>query len=433
MGYKPVHVAVTVAVCAWLFGTRSEWLMGDNVRGKNKEARSVVAAPPIIPVQPKAYPSADETLFIAGSYLNDSIVTSALAYVNSVVDPTVLAYKTSKYISFSTVTYNDNPTTTCYWPYASPHCTRTTAGKWGNPDIVYCPSSYQWGLTYDDAPSVNLVGSTHVNDTYSIMDQLTKMNLKATFFVTGSQATYYPTALVAVANAGHHVAHHSWTHHPFTSLTNVQIVAELMYTQAIVYKLTGLSMRFFRPPYGDIDDRVRAIVNALGFRIVLWDPTYDSFDSDVTANAAGYQTVITRMTSWFNTPTPFIALQHTINTFSSGTAVAALKKIQAMGGIQNQLMTVPQCLGDTQWYKNTQVTTIYNSCTIPGGCDGKPPVSPTVPASAKASAAASGKASGKASAAASAKVSAAAASPSSTSTGGCGAGVGSCSAANAPW
>ncbi|TPX38106.1 hypothetical protein SmJEL517_g00104 [Synchytrium microbalum] len=334
--------------------------------GRSVIERRQLSAPPAIPLQPTAYPSADETLFISGTYLNDPIVTSALAYVNSVVPASLLNLAPSTYIQYSDVTYHADPTTSCYWP--NNLCTRTTDGPWGAADIIYCPQNYQWGLTYDDAPSDNIVKTVHTNDTVAIMDQLDAMNIKATFFVTGSQSTYYPASLVAIANRNHHVAHHTWSHHPLTSLTNAQIVAEMMYTAAIIHKNTGLSVRYFRPPYGDMDDRVRAIVNALGFRIVIWDGKYDATDADVTANAANYGVVENIISSWFNTAPGFISLQHTISTFTSGTSIAALKKIQSLGGIKNQMMPVPQCLGDTQWYKNAQVTTVWNSCTIPGGC-----------------------------------------------------------------
>ncbi|TPX38107.1 hypothetical protein SmJEL517_g00105 [Synchytrium microbalum] len=330
--------------------------------------RQTVAAPPIIPAQPAAYPSSDESLFITGSYLNDPIVTSALAYINSVVPASLLNIAPSKYIQDSSVTYSANAATNCYWP--SGLCTRTAAGAWGAADIVYCPQSYQWGLTYDDAPSENIVNGVHVNDTVSLMNQLDSMNIKATFFVTGSESSDSPASLSAIATRNHHVAHHSWSHHPFTSLTNTQVVAEMMYTAAIIYKNTGLSVRYFRPPYGDIDDRIRGIVNALGYRIVMWDGKYDSTDADVSANAANFAKVEGIISGWFNTIPGFISLQHTIDTFTSGTSIAALKKIQSLGGIKNQMMPVPQCLGDTQWYKNAQVTTVWNSCTIPGGCGG---------------------------------------------------------------
>ncbi|TPX38111.1 hypothetical protein SmJEL517_g00101 [Synchytrium microbalum] len=333
-----------------------------------------VSPPPIIPQQPIAYPSPDETLFITDDFLTDAIVTSSMAYVESVVPAALLNVTPSTYILYSNVTYVADPVANCYW--AGTLCTRNTSGGWGLPDVVYCPQNYQWGLTYDDAPSENIVNGVHSNDTIALMDQLDAMNIKTTFFVTGSQSSYYPASLIAIANRSHHVAHHTWTHHPLTSLTNEQVVAEMMYTAAIIYNVTGISVRYFRPPYGDIDDRVRAIVNALGFRVIMWDTKYDATDADVVASDASFTIVENILESWFNTVPGFIALQHTISTFTSATSIASLVKIQSLGGIKNQLMAVPQCLGDTQWYKNANVTTLYNTCTIPGGCTGvtAPPV-----------------------------------------------------------
>ncbi|TPX38108.1 hypothetical protein SmJEL517_g00102 [Synchytrium microbalum] len=371
-----ITYAIAILIGAILIST-STLLMNLEV-GKERFGQAVltrrdVSPPPIIPQQPAAYPSPNENFMISDAYLNDEIVTSSLSYVQSVVSAALLNVAPSTYVRLSRVTYRADPVANCYW--AANLCTRTTSGNWGLPDIVYCPQNYQWGLTYDDAPSENFVNGVHYNDTVALMDELDVLNLKATFFITGSQSSYYPVSLIAIANRGHHVAHHSWSHHPFTSLTNEQIVAEMMYTAAIIYNSTGLSPRYFRPPYGDIDDRVRAIINALGFRIVMWDSKYDATDADVTANAANFGLVENIITSWFNTVPGFIALQHTISTFTSGTSIASLKTIQAMGGITNQMMPVPQCLGDPQWYKNARVTTIYNSCTIPTGCSagGMPP------------------------------------------------------------
>jgi hypothetical protein len=259
-GLFRVLSAGTVLAGAVLLANNGVW--NSNVRYPRATLpKRAVSAPPAIPQMPSAFPDADETLFITGTYLNDPIVLNALAYVNSVVSSSLLNLSTSTYIQYSDVTYHADPIANCYWP--NNLCLRNTTGQWGNPDIVYCPNNYTWGLTYDDAPSENFVNGVHQNDTIALMNQLDSMNIKATFFVTGSQSVYYPVSLKAIATRSHHVGHHSWSHHPFTTLTNAQIVAEMMYTAAIIYNNTGLNPRYFRPPYGDIDDRVRAIVNGM--------------------------------------------------------------------------------------------------------------------------------------------------------------------------
>lgn len=61
----------------------------------------------------------------------------------------------------------------------------------------------------------------------------------------------------------------------------------------------GVTPTCWRPPYGDVDDRIRAIAKGLGLRAVLWQ--YDSNDWQVGASTTvtpatvdgNYQALIT--------------------------------------------------------------------------------------------------------------------------------------------
>ena len=66
-------------------------------------------------------------------------------------------------------------------------------------------------------------------------------------------------------DAGHEIAMHTWSHNYMTTLTNEQLIAELKWTEQAVKEVTGVSPRFIRPPFGNIDNRVRDICKALGF------------------------------------------------------------------------------------------------------------------------------------------------------------------------
>jgi peptidoglycan/xylan/chitin deacetylase (PgdA/CDA1 family) len=106
--------------------------------------------------------------------------------------------------------------------------------------------------------------------TPQLLDTLKANNVKATFFVMGSNVVLNPAFLKREQDEGHHIASHTWSHHPLTTLTNEQIVAELKWTEKAVMDVTGLQMKYVRPPYGDIDNRVRAVVKKLGYIIVDW-------------------------------------------------------------------------------------------------------------------------------------------------------------------
>jgi chitin deacetylase len=66
---------------------------------------------------------------------------------------------------------------------------------------------------------------------------------------------------------------HTYTHPYMTSLTNEAIVAQLGYTMMAISDLTGGRVpRFWRPPYGDSDMRVRAIaLEVFGLTTIIWN------------------------------------------------------------------------------------------------------------------------------------------------------------------
>jgi chitin deacetylase len=85
-----------------------------------------------------------------------------------------------------------------------------------------------------------------------------------------------PSAFQAAFMAGHDIGVHTWTHPYMTTLSNLDVVAQvsdsdtviskshptlkLGWTAELIRNSTGGRLpRFWRPPYGDSDNRVRAI------------------------------------------------------------------------------------------------------------------------------------------------------------------------------
>lgn len=56
-----------------------------------------------------------------------------------------------------------------------------------------------------------------------------------------------------------------------TTQSNDQIVAEMEWTIQAIEIVTGARPKFARPPYGDIDDRVRGVIKSMGMEPLLWD------------------------------------------------------------------------------------------------------------------------------------------------------------------
>ncbi|KAG5353445.1 Chitin deacetylase [Termitomyces sp. T112] len=170
----------------------------------------------------------------------------------------------------------------CWWTCGG--CTRQT-------DVTECPTAMTWGLTYDDGPAFY---------TPNLLSYLDQTNLKSTFFVVGSRVISFPSILQNEYMSGHQIAVHTWSHPPLTTLTNEQIIAELGWSKKVIKDVLGVTPNMMRPPYGDIDDRVRAICAAMGLTPVMWtriSPTA-TFDTDDFNIHGGLSTVQQVLQNW---------------------------------------------------------------------------------------------------------------------------------------
>ncbi len=77
-------------------------------------------------------------------------------------------------------------------------------------DITGCNSASHWALTYDDGPSVEF--------TPGVLAELAQRDIKATFFVTGSNVVKNPQILIDTYKAGHTIGIHTWSHDYLSSL-----------------------------------------------------------------------------------------------------------------------------------------------------------------------------------------------------------------------
>ena len=95
----------------------------------------------------------------------------------------------------------------------------------------------------------------------------------ATIFLGGSWAREEAAQVKALASHPQfELANHTYTHPHLPALKDdARIRAELVRTQAEVKALTGQTPRFFRPPYGEYDQRVVRIAAELGLTTIEYD------------------------------------------------------------------------------------------------------------------------------------------------------------------
>jgi peptidoglycan/xylan/chitin deacetylase (PgdA/CDA1 family) len=195
--------------------------------------------------------------------------------------------------------------------------------------VMDCLQPNDWAITFDDGPSVN---------TPRLLQDLRRRNIKATFFVVGVMVRDNPDILRQIVSDGHQIAIHTWSHPNLDTLTNQQIITEIMYTYQIIRDVTGLSCRIVRAPFGQAGRRVHALLNAMGFEIVHWN--LDTKD----AQSMG-QAVRPNVDRWISSrASNVITLQHDLHPESVQAAPYLLDQVQQAN---YRTVTVGQCTGLT--------------------------------------------------------------------------------------
>ncbi|KAF9351298.1 hypothetical protein BGX26_010659 [Mortierella sp. AD094] len=273
---------------------------------------------PKFPAQPgvtKTWPPKDPSKLPSGALSTASFSLSGYPPMNEVVtnaasDPNIIPIIKSinwDKVPKAPVTTDSTPT-----PAGDPYCWWTRGGctkpkiHYIPPDISICPTAGTWGLTYDDGP-MYYWPVTKENSKWAepnLYNYLLKHNnQKANLFYIGSKIMGAPAAAQRGLNDGHTICVHTWSHPVMTSLTNAEIVAEFYYSLRMMKEVLGITPKCWRPPYGDVDDRVRAIAWQMGMRTVTWDlDTNDwQINGDQVApgpNAISYNTANKTVNGW---------------------------------------------------------------------------------------------------------------------------------------
>ncbi|PKI82904.1 hypothetical protein MVES1_003766 [Malassezia vespertilionis] len=176
--------------------------------------------------------------------------------------------------------YNAQEDPDCWW---SASTCKTPKHK--NPgmmeDLYTCPEPDTWGLTFDDGPNCS-----H----NAFYDFLAENKLRATLFYIGTNVLNHPYQAQRGIADGHDICVHTWSHRYMTTFESDQVFAELYYTARLIKQVMGVTPTCWRPPYGDVDDRVRAIAAGLGLRTILWEE--DTNDWQIQPSGAKPTSVI---------------------------------------------------------------------------------------------------------------------------------------------
>lgn len=117
-------------------------------------------------------------------------------------------------------------------------------------------------LTFDDGP--------HPRYTPEILDILAEYNVKATFFVVGSNAEYYPHLIARERREGHELGNHTYHHYHTAKTSNEALKRDMAACGNVLFSQTGQKPTLFRPPEGVFNDEMKAFCTENGYTIVMW-------------------------------------------------------------------------------------------------------------------------------------------------------------------
>jgi peptidoglycan/xylan/chitin deacetylase (PgdA/CDA1 family) len=134
-------------------------------------------------------------------------------------------------------------------------------------------------LTYDDGPN-----PPH---TQALLEMLAQHGVTATFFLKGRNVEAFPESVQAVAQAGHEIGNHSYSHRPMLSLSQSAMREELVRTSDLIENLLGQRPVLFRPPYGLQGPGLKMALDELGMPSILMSSNgtdWEETDPELIAN-----------------------------------------------------------------------------------------------------------------------------------------------------
>jgi peptidoglycan/xylan/chitin deacetylase (PgdA/CDA1 family) len=123
-------------------------------------------------------------------------------------------------------------------------------------------ASRQLALTFDDGPN-----DPH---TLRLLEVLARHEVKATFFMIGRFVRERPEIARAVAQAGHVIGNHTYTHPNLFFASPVRLAKELDDCERALTDTVGEHSRLFRPPFGLRRPGTLRAVAGRGLTTVMW-------------------------------------------------------------------------------------------------------------------------------------------------------------------
>jgi peptidoglycan/xylan/chitin deacetylase (PgdA/CDA1 family) len=209
-------------------------------------------------------------------------------------------------------------------------------------------------LTFDDGP---------YSYTTEMLDLLDKLNVKATFFITGDNrakghiddpSTGWPSILRRMLSAGHQIGSHTWTHRDLNQINETVRRAEIIHNEMAIRNIFGWIPTYMRPPFlecsseSGCQDSMREFgYHTISANLDTKDYMYD--DPALIQRAKDrYSTGLSKDSQQHS----YIVLAHDVHAQTVYSLTPFMVSLARERGYK--LVTVGECLGDPEdnWYRS---------------------------------------------------------------------------------
>ena len=131
-------------------------------------------------------------------------------------------------------------------------------------DVIYsCAVKEQKiALTFDDGP--------HPTYTDEILDILREYHVKATFFLVGENAEWYPEIVAREAREGHELGNHSYSHVDLKKADRAAVCREIDEAERAIWENFEYRPHLLRPPGGCYGDTLVKVAADRDYTLVCW-------------------------------------------------------------------------------------------------------------------------------------------------------------------
>jgi chitin deacetylase len=123
-------------------------------------------------------------------------------------------------------------------------------------------------LTFDDAPS---------NQSGTVLSIVNEKNIHATFYMIGKNIETFPHETKLIADQGHEIGNHSYSHERIVLKPYSFIDAEIQKTNTLIRNAGYMDEITFRPPNGKKLFLLPWYLSAHQMKTIMWDVEPDTF------------------------------------------------------------------------------------------------------------------------------------------------------------